>query len=182
MLPPAPRPFSRFTLLLAGLQAGMLAVLWMLAWMGSSAVWQRRSFWTSENLLATTFYGGVAVRDGFTASTASGLALYLLVYSTLGGLLAAAIGMRLPPAKLVLASIAAALGWYYFSFHYVWKAVSPLVPLLHAVRPNLVGHIIYGALVARFPNYLPRNASPPVSELQPTAAEPSETNRGGNGS
>jgi hypothetical protein len=182
MLPPTPRPFSRFTLLLAGMQAGMLAVLWMLAWMGSSAVWQRRSFWTSENLLATTFYGGVAVRDGFTASTASGLALYLLVYSTLGGLLATAIGMRLPPAKLVLASIAAALGWYYFSFHYVWKAVSPLVPLLHAVRPNLVGHIIYGALVARFPNYLPRNASPPVSELQPTAAEPSETNRGGNGS
>lgn len=178
MLPPAPKPLGRFTMLLAGLQAGMLAVLWMLAWMGSSAVWQRRSFWTSENLLATTFYGGAAVRDGFTASTASGLALYLLVYSTLGGLFAAAIGLRLAPAKLLLASIAAALGWYYLSFHYVWKAVSPLVPLLHAVRPNLVGHVIYGALMARFPNYLPRQVSPPVSELQPATAEGSDEDRG----
>ena len=159
----------------------MLAVLWMLAWMGLTAVWQRRSFWTSENLLATTFYGGAAVRDGFTASTASGLALYLLVYSILGGLFAAGIGLRPAPTRLLLASIAAALGWYYLSFHYVWRAVSPLVPLLHAVRPNLVGHIIYGALVARFPKYLPRYDLPPISELQPAAAEPSETDYGGTG-
>jgi hypothetical protein len=181
MLSPAAKPFGRLSLFLAGLQAGMLAVLWMLAWMGLTAVWQRRSFWTSENLLATTFYGGAAVRDGFTASTASGLALYLLVYSTLGGLFAAGIGLRPAPARLLLASIAAALGWYYLSFHYVWRAVSPLVPLLHAVRPNLVGHIIYGALVARFPKYLPRYDPPRVSELQPAAADPSEADRGGTG-
>jgi hypothetical protein len=178
MLSPAPKPSGRLGMFLAGLQAGMLAVLWMLAWMGLSAVWQRRSFWTSENLLATTFYGGAAVRDGFTAGTASGLALYLLVYSTLGGFFAAAIGLRLPPTKLLLTGIAAALGWYYLSFHYVWNAISPLVPLLHPVRPNLVGHIIYGALLARFPNYLPRYASPQASELQPAAAEPSEGDRG----
>jgi hypothetical protein len=171
MLPLARKPLGRFTLLLAGLQAGMLAVLWMLAWMGTSAVWQRRSFWTSENLLATTFYGGEAVRDGFTTSTASGLALYLLLYSTLGSLFAATAGLRLTPAKLLLASIAVALGWYYISFHYVWRTVSPLVPLLHAVQPNLVGHVIYGALVARFPIYLPRDASPRLSELQPAAVE-----------
>ena len=181
MLPLAPKPFGRSRLFLAGLQAGMLAVLWMLAWMGLTAVWHRRSFWTSENLLATTFYGGAAVRDGFTASTASGLALYLLVYSTLAGLFAAAVGLRPAPTKLLLASLAAALGWYYLSFHYVWRAVSPLVPLLHAVRPNLVGHIIYGAVVARYPKYLPRYDPPPVSELQPAAAEPSETDHGGTG-
>jgi hypothetical protein len=174
MHPPASKPFGRFALLMAGLQAGMLAVLWMLAWMGSSAVWQRRSFWTSENLLATIFYGGAAVRDGFTANTASGLAMYLLVYSALGGIFAAGIGHRVAPAKLLLASIAAALGWYYFSFHYVWKTVSPLISLLHAVRPNIVGHVIYGALLARFPNYLPRDASTPVSELLPAAAENSD--------
>ena len=179
MLPPVPKPFGRFSLFLAGLQAGMLAVLWMLAWMGLSAVFQRRSFWTSENLLATTFYGGAAVRDGFTASTASGLALYLLVYSMLAGFFAAAVGLRLAPTRLVLASIAVALGWYYISFHFIWKAVSPLVPLLHAVRPNLVGHIIYGVVAARFAKYLPQNASPPISELQPTAVEPSEVDRSG---
>src|SRR5437867_476971 len=43
---------------LAGLQAGMLGVCWMLAWLGLSAKWQNRSFWTAENLMATAFYGG----------------------------------------------------------------------------------------------------------------------------
>jgi hypothetical protein len=142
-------------LLLAGLQAGMIAVLWMLAWMGSSSVWQRRSFWTAENLLASTFYGSAAVRPGFSAITVSGLALYLLVYSILGCLLAAAVRLKLSPAQLLMASIAIAVGWYYLSFHVIWKELSPLIPLLHAERPTILGHVIYGAVVARFPRYLP---------------------------
>jgi hypothetical protein len=141
-------------LMLAGLQAGTVAVLWMLAWMGSSAVWQRRSFWTAENLLASTFYGSASVRAGFSTRTVSGLALYILVYSLLGCLLAAAVRLKLPPGRLLLASIAIAVGWYYLSFHGIWKALSPLIPLLHAERPTILGHVIYGAVVARFPRYL----------------------------
>jgi hypothetical protein len=141
---------------LAGLQAGTVAVLWMLAWLGSSAVWQGRSFWTAENLLASTFYGPAAIHSGFSHQTMSGLALYILVYSSLGGLLAAALRWKLTPVLLLSVSIVLALGWYYLSFHVLWKSLSPLIPLLHAERPTILGHVIYGAVVARFPHYLPR--------------------------
>jgi hypothetical protein len=168
MSPSAEKIPGRLALLLAGLQAGMIAALAMLAWLGLSAVWERRSFWTSENLLATTFYGGTAVRNGFSTSTLSGLALYLLIYSIFGCLFAIAAGGRLSAPKLLLAGIAAALAWYYVSFHFLWSTLSPLMPLLHAVRPTVIGHIIFGAAIARFPQYLPRQTPVPI---EPSTAE-----------
>ena len=42
---------------LAGLKAGVLAVLAMLVWLGAAAILQRRTFWTSANLLGSFFYG-----------------------------------------------------------------------------------------------------------------------------
>src|SRR5437764_14484293 len=90
----SPRP-DALSSTLAGLQAGMLGVCWMLAWLGLSAVWQRRSFWTAENLMATAFYGERALRSGFASRTLSGLALYLLLYSLLGALFAALLRNRL---------------------------------------------------------------------------------------
>jgi hypothetical protein len=148
-----------FQTLLAGLQAGMLAALWMLAWMGVSAAWQRSSFWTSENLLASTFYGSRAIHSGFAFSTLSGLALYLTVYSLLGCLFAVAVQTRLPRLRLLLVSVAAAVVWYYLSFDIIWKALSPLVTLLHAERSTVLGHVIYGVVLARFPRYLPPAAA-----------------------
>jgi hypothetical protein len=139
---------------LAGLQAGMVGVWWMLAWMGASAVWQRRNFWAPENLMASVFYGSAAIRRGFGASTVSGLALYVLVYSLLGAGFAIALGGRLPRPRLALASIAFALCWYYVAFHLVAKAVSPLVVLLDTERTTFLGHALYGVLLARFPVYL----------------------------
>ena len=141
---------------LAGLQAGMVGVWWMLAWMGASAVWERRSFWTPENLMASVFYGNAAIRRGFAASTVSGLALYVLLYSLLGAGFAMAVAGRLPRLRLALASIVFALCWYYAAFHLAAKAVWPLVALLDAERTTVLGHVIYGALLARFPVYLPR--------------------------
>jgi hypothetical protein len=61
----------------------------------------------------------------FAASTVSGLALYVLVYSLLGAGFAMAVGGRLPRPRLALASIAFALCWYYAAFHLAAKAVSP---------------------------------------------------------
>jgi hypothetical protein len=146
----------------AGLQAGMVGVWWMLAWMGASAVWQRRSFWTPENLMASVFYGNAAIRPGFAASTVSGLALYVLLYSLLGAGFAMAVGGRLGRPRLALVSIAFALCWYYLAFHLVAKAVSPLVVLLDTERTTFLGHALYGVLLARFPVYLPHVAEPPV--------------------
>jgi hypothetical protein len=157
------RSASRLSAFLAGLQAGMLGVGGMLAWMGASAVWQRRSFWTAANLMASVFYGDAAIRRGFAASTVSGLALYLLLYSLLGAGFAMAIPGRLPRLRTLLISIVFALCWYYLAFHLIWKAVSPLVALLHVERPTVLGHVIYGALLARFPAYLTGTGAPPVA-------------------
>jgi hypothetical protein len=128
----------------------------MLAWMGVSAVWQRRSFWTSENLMASVLYGDAAIRLGFAFSTIWGLALYLILYSLLGALLATAIRTRLTGLGTLLVSILFALGWYYFFFHAIGKTVMPLVALLHSELPTVFGHVIYGGLLARFHSFLPR--------------------------
>jgi len=149
--------------LFAGLQAGMMGALWMLVWLGASATWQRSSFWTAENLMASLFYGPAAIRSGFSTSTLVGIALYLLIYSMLGCCFAAGFRKRLPRPQLVLAGILLAVGWYYVSFHGFWTTLNPLVALLHAERPTLLGHVFYGAVIARYPRYL---NSEPVSEQQ----------------
>jgi len=148
------RAHPTFPALLAGLQAGMVAALWMLAWLGVSAAWHRESFWTAENLFATTFFGARAIRTGFSGTTLSGLALFLLVYSILGSLYAGVVRDRFPRLRLVLASIAVAVAWYYLFFQVICRAVSPLVTLLHATQSTIWGHILYGAILARFPRYL----------------------------
>jgi hypothetical protein len=158
------RSATTASVFLAGLQAGMIAVWWMLAWMGVSAKWQSRGFWTSENLMASVFYGDAAIRLGFAFSTISGLALYLILYSLLGALLATALRSRLTGLGTLLVSILFALGWYYFFFHAIGKTVMPLVTLLHSERPTVFGHVIYGGLVARFHSFLPRLEQPAAPE------------------
>ena len=141
---------------LAGLEAGTLGVLAMLAWLGVSAAWQRRSFWTAANLMASTFYGDSAIHSGFASSTFSGLALYFSLYGALGSLFAALIRARARGARLLLAGLLFGVGWYYLSFAVIWKKASPLVWLLHSERQTVFGHCIYGGLLARFPRFLRR--------------------------
>ena len=165
---PPPESLDGF---LAGLQAGMVGVLWMLAWLGISAVWLRRSFWTAEDLFATVF-GRDTSLDGFGGATVSGLALYLLLYSSLGGLFALVATRRsaLPamrPVRVALLAIALGLVWYYLSFHWLWRNVAPLVTFLHPERSTIVGHVIYGAALGRFHAYLPHEARP-ENETGPT--------------
>ena len=164
------RPAGVLALLLAGLQGGMLGACWMLAWLGLSASWQRRSFWTAENLMATAFYGGEAIRGEFAGRTLSGLALYLLIYSLLGAVFALALRDRLPHIRIFLLGLVFALAWYYMSFRLFFRTAIPLVALLHAVRPTIVGHLVYGTFLGRYPVYLPQPAAP--SQVEPAAETP----------
>ena len=77
------RTTSGFQYLLAGLKTGVLAAIAMLAWLGMSEMWYRKSFWTAPNLLAAAFYGESALRNRFTVHTFAGLAMYLLIYGSL---------------------------------------------------------------------------------------------------
>jgi hypothetical protein len=164
--PPVGRSPSALSSGLAGLQAGMLGALGMLAWLGIVSLWDRRGFWHDENLFATFFYGDDAVRAGFGVKTLPGLALYLIVYSALGFIFALAVRNHFTPRRLLLAAVIFALGWFYLSFHLLWKSAMPLVYLLYADRPMIVGHLIYGACLARFPGYLQGKKRGPGAESE----------------
>ena len=153
-----PRLLSAF---LAGLQGGMLGVLCMLAWLGLSATWQQRSFWTAENLMATVFYGHRAIRSGFAGETVSGLAVYVALYSLLGAVFAALLRDRLPRLRTFLLALVFALGWYYLSFRVLWRSIMPLVALLHVQGTTAFGHLIYGAMLGRYPAHWGKRAGAP---------------------
>jgi hypothetical protein len=161
------RPANTLAVLLAGLQAGMIAVLWMLAWMGVSAMWQRRSFWSAENLMASILGGSPAIRNGFAVSTWSGIALYLLIYSLLGAAFALFVRDRFTGLGTLLLGIFYSVGWYYLWFRWLGQTLMPLVWLLHAERATVFGHVIYGAMLTRFPLFLERE-----QETAPVTAEP----------
>ena len=146
--------------LLAGLQAGMIAALWMLVWLGIAAMWMRRSFFSPMNIMATVFFGDRAIRPGFGSTTPSGIALYLTMYSLLGAGFALAAKRRLTGLGTLLAALLYSLVWYWFWFRFLAFRAMPLVWLLHTERSTELGHVIFGALLARFGDYLPRRAVP----------------------
>ncbi|MBZ5582565.1 MAG: hypothetical protein LAQ30_10250 [Acidobacteriia bacterium] len=154
MTPPRESRFRRALFVsLAGLEAGMIGALLLLGWLGVAAKWHRRSFWAPENLMASVFYGADAIRGGFSSRTVSGLALYLLLYSVLGALFAFAVQARLPRFRTALLGVLFALSWYYLSFQVLWRTVAPLITRLHIEAPTIWGHVIYGAMLGRFPVY-----------------------------
>jgi hypothetical protein len=170
---PAAHPVPLLDAFLAGLQSGMAGVLWMLAWLGLSSVWLRRSFWLPENLMATLFHPSGPILNGFGSATVSGLALFLFLYSLIGGLFAMAFSGRPPrPARAVLLATLFGLVWYYFTYHFVWKMLSPALALLHAERPAVIGHVLYGLLLGRFYSHFPTVAKPAIEALP--AASPAE--------
>lgn len=147
-------PLTRF---LAGLQAGMMAVIVMLGWLGVSAMWQRHTFWKAANEMATLFHGGSAIVPGFGPYTASGVAVYVLVYSLIGGVFALAMPRKLTVFGLMLTGVLVAVGWYALWFRVLGQRLMPLVWLLHAERPMEFAHVLFGVMLARFPGYMHAN-------------------------
>jgi hypothetical protein len=162
---------------LAGLQAGTLGTLWMLAWSGMGSAFVRRSFWMPEDLLATVLHprSGIAVDFGW--STISGLALYVVIYGLLGaGFAVAARRVPMRRARTTLLALIWALVWYYILFHFAWKTISPPIALLDLTRATVVGHLIYGLVLARFDTHIPRPEThliePAVVQLPVEASSP----------
>ena len=164
---------ARLATLLAGLEGGTVGVLWMLAWLGVSSVWQQRSFWAPENLMATAFDRNSNLAPIFTWATCAGLALYVLIYSALGAAFSSFLRDRVPSRRVMLMAVIFAIVWYYVSFRGVFKLVLPLVALLHVEHATLVGHLLYGTMLGRYPAYVHRlmNTAPPVAEALAVAVE-----------
>ena len=87
--------------------------------------------------------------------------------------LAWAVRDRVARIRVLLVSVAFALIWYYLSYRILWRAMAPLIALLHVERATVLGHLVYGTLLARYPVYLPQPAAPAMPASSPAEA-PSE--------
>jgi hypothetical protein len=74
----------------------------------------------------------------------------------LGAAFALAVRQRLTGLGTLLASILFSLVWYWLWFRVLALQFMPLVWLLHTERSTEFGHVVFGALLARFGDYLPR--------------------------
>jgi hypothetical protein len=155
---------------LAGLEAGMVGVIWMFGCFVVAAFWIGRGIWSVPNLFSTVFYGDFAYQDEFLRTTWSGIALVTVIY----GLIGAAWGcFWKEDRKPLLAFFGAVTGMavYYLFFDLIWQHANPLIPLYAPVRELQVAHILWGAALARSPGYarqiaaasLPSAVPPPMS-------------------
>lgn len=164
---------AKLAAILGGLEAGMVGVLWMLVWLGVSSLWQQRSFWTPENLMSTAFDRNSTLAPLFTWSTCVGLAIYLLMYSILGALFSWITRDRLPRGRVMLWAVVYSLAWYYFAYRWMFRFTLPLVALLHVEHATVLGHLLFGTLLGRYPLYVQQmmRTGPVVEEVAPVLIE-----------
>lgn len=133
---------------LAGLEAGVLGAIAMLAFLMLGSVWLRRTVWSMPNLMATVFYGSDAYGRGFGWAAIAGCALFVFVY----GLLGVIWGVASPDGEFpfrTLAGAVAGLAVYCLLFGFLWKHTWPLISLYAPDRQLQIAHIVWGIVVAR---------------------------------
>jgi hypothetical protein len=156
---------------LAGIQAGIVGGLILLGYLALDSAWHRRSIWTIPNLMASTFYGESAFRQGFGSRTSVGLALLLFIYGLLGALFGLVIRDHGSRMRVTVLGLIFATGWFFLSFEFLWNHVNPLVRLYSPDRAMLVGHLLFGGVLGRrFPVYLRAISElenvPPVTSIE----------------
>ena len=139
----------RFTF--AGLQTGISGALVMLGWLAAASLWYRRTIWWVPNLVASLFFGGASLRTGFGRPTLAGIALSLFVYGALGSIFGLIWRGHRGSALALWAGLALALAAYYLLFRLLWKSASPIAGEYTPDRQILIGHILYGLVLSRFP-------------------------------
>ena len=124
---------------LAGLQAGTVGVLVLLGYLMADAAWRRQSVWRVPNLLASALHDDPRIRTAFSFRTVSGLALAIVIYGTLGALVALLTPERLSRLYVLLIAVLAASGWYALSSVFLWGQA-----LDSSGRALWVAHLLYG--------------------------------------
>jgi hypothetical protein len=148
-----PNPQRNLRLTLAGLQAGCLGSLVMIAWWMVAEILQRRSPWLVPNLLATTFYGERVYRPGFMISTWSGVALPMVIYCLAAIAFALAARERKAGWLFVAACGAWGLTLNWLVFGFVLRRTNPLIHIYSPDRVLAVSHLLYGLALATYPNF-----------------------------
>jgi hypothetical protein len=140
---------------LAGLQAGVLGALLMLALIMVGSVFDRRSIWVVPNLFASTFYGGDAYRNEFLRSSWAGAAVFIAIYGALG-IPWGCVWREASRPRLTLYGAVFGIAVYYVLFHFVWRRANGLIVLYAPVKTIVLGHVLWGMILARSPRYARR--------------------------
>lgn len=154
---------------LAGIHAGVLGALALLACLMIGSLWDNRSIWVVPNLFATTFFGSDAYRNQLVRTSWVGLALILAVYGFLGMIWGLVWRDERKP-WLPLYGVVAGLLVYLVFYDFLWKHFNPLVTLYAPDRQLQVGHVLWGLFLARSPKYSRRIAeslAPPADVPHP---------------
>jgi len=142
---------------LAGLQAGVLGALLILACLVVGSLWDGHSIWLVPNLFATTFFGSGVYRNQLLRTSWTGVALIVAVYGVLGALWGC-IWREERTRWLGLYGAIAGAGVYFLFFSVLWRHVNPLVTLYAPELQLQLGHILWGIVLARSPLYARRIA------------------------
>ena len=148
----------------AGLQAGILAGLAMLAWIMTGAWVQGQSFWTIPNLLAYTFHGNRMYRPDFVWRTWSGLGFHFLLAGLLGMLFALLVPRGTRAAAAAMLGVLFSLALYALAGIWLWDRINP--PMHHYARQPFVlaGYCVFGVLLGSLPLFreqAERSVQPP---------------------
>lgn len=142
---------------LAGLQAGIVGVVWMFFCFFVAAFWGGGGIWSIPNLFSTAFYGESSYQNEFYRTTWAGVAFIVVLYGSMGALWGCFWRARRRPL-LSLTGALTGLALYYFFFNYAWLHVSPGISLYAPVRELQVAHVFWGAALAKSPLYANRIA------------------------
>lgn len=134
--------------ILAGLEAGVLGGVAMLAWLIATSSWRQQPWWAFPNLMASGLFGEAIFRLGFGLASWSGMALLVFMAGLLGSLFALLVPESVSTFRFVLLAFLAGLGWYYATESPALNRWAPLVPL-YTPKPVLYSaHLIYGLSLA----------------------------------
>ena len=150
--------------MLAGVQAGVLGALAMLACVMIGAAWNHRSVWSVPNLLATTFFGSDAYRNQLVRTSWSGVALIVVIYGCLGMVWGLIFRDNRKHALTVYGAITGLLVYFVF-YDFLWKHANPLITLYAPSRQLEVAHLVWGLVLAKSPKYSRRIAESMIVRL-----------------
>lgn len=160
---------------LAGLQAGVIGALALVACVMAGSVFEGRSIWVVPNLFATTFYGSEVYRNRLLHTSWTGVALIVGIYGVLGAIWGC-IWRDDRKRWLRLYGVLAGLGVYFVFFDYFWRHINPLITLYAPDRQLQLGHVLWGLVLARSPLYARRIAAalsnkPALNKTTPPAIQ-----------
>ena len=156
---------------LAGVESGVIGGVFMLAWLALLSLLQGRSIWSTPNLLASTFYGEVALRRGFRWTSLSGVALHLVMTAMAGLMFGLAVSSIASRRRVMLLGFASGMAWYFLSLGFFWKLMNPIVPVYGSGGGMLLAHLGLGYFLGSFPKYW----SELKPELVPTPGPDADT-------